>query len=538
MASEDDKYVSLKRLKAKQREMLKEALDDELSRANRLFVQKSNMGGNESYIASVPLSWLSEHVQFAQNLPLFKEKLDPSGMNIVVDDETIDMLKQRPINYGRQYPMAQYLLNRRYHKFPPILTVLNTPWVDDPHSDQWVTGGDGTLRAIGSCAEFESLTTEQALGMLVIREDMQLYALDGQHRLLAVQGMMNFIKEGHLEEKKSDGKFTGTRLSRQMIDLTDSQLQALLREKIGVEILPAVMQGESRDESRQRIRRIFVHVNRMAVSLDIGMMTALDEDNGFRILGKNMVKNHKLFNRSGEGGEKENLVEIKKPSLLAASAKLTTLETVANSARLYLEHESNPFADWLPKNLALVPRRPDQEELLKGIETFSEFLDRFSELPIMQRIAQGESCKKLREFKETDSPHHFLLRPIAQQIVAEAVGYCHFEKGADLDVLFRKLKKLDRENKFDNIDKVQSYWWGLQVKPGDPSTMKKQQRPSATKLMIYLLGGYHGEREKVEELKELAINDRKMPPPDETLYGFDGEVVQETAFTLPPPIMV
>lgn len=526
----------------KRRRALRELLDDELNRSDRLFVHRTRMGGTESYVASVTLSWLGEHLQFAHNLPLFREKVDLETGTLKVDSETIDMLNQRPVDYSRQYPMAQYLIARPHHKFPPILAALNKAWVDDPGADEWISGTGGTRRAGQSAAEFEPITTDGELGVLKVDPGTTLYALDGQHRLLAILGVLEFIRDGRLEERRLNNTTTGTVLTKEIIqewypEVTDSYLQALKSETIGIEILPTVMQGENRDEALHRVRRIFVHVNRMAVPLDKGMMTALDEDNGFRIIGKRITKEHGMFNIAGDGGHTVNLVEIERPNLTAASEMLTTLETLSNAAREYLEHDPR-FEDWVPKNSALVPRRPEEEEIEDGLGEVAAFFDHFSELPTMQRIRQGHSRKALREFNVEDGEKHLLVRPIAQQEIAAAVGYCHFNKNMELDVIFRKLRRMDESGRFSGIDSVTSYWWGLQVRPGTRPAIRKQFRSGTRDLMIYLLGGFHDEQNKIDDLRRRLMDERTTPPPEEKIYDFTGNPTTSDGFALPSVVTV
>ncbi|HVZ18463.1 MAG TPA: DGQHR domain-containing protein [Terriglobales bacterium] len=535
------RIIKQRQAEEQKRSFLRELLDEYLHREDKLLVHRTRMGGSESYVASVTLAWLSEHVQFAQNLPLFKERIDQTTGNVMIDSDTLEMLNQRPLNFSRQFPMTQYLLARENHKFPPILAALNREWVDEPHADEWVVGADRVGRAVRSASDFEPLSNDGELGLLQVDVATTLYALDGQHRLLAVNGLLEFIRYGRLEEKNEKNAPTGNVLTKEQLQaeypsLTDSYLQKLKTEKIGIEILPTVMQGESREEARHRIRRIFVHVNRMAVALDKGMMTALDEDNGFRIIAKQACTSHRLFNIAGTDGSTENLVEIERQNLGPKSEMLTTLETLAASAQLYLEYDER-FLSWVPKNPALVPRRPEQEALREGLAEFSKFLDGLAELPTMRKVRQGQSTRDLREF-DKDGPKHLLMRPIAQQSLAEAVGFCHFEKGMDLSVLFRKLEKIDKSGLFSNINVVESYWWGLQVIPAAAPRIKKQRRKSTVDLMIYLLGGFHDDQARIDELKELAIRERTTPPPEEVTFGFDGKKTPTDRFQLPDVITV
>ena len=107
------------------------------------------------------------------------------------DEETIDEILQRPLDWSRQAPLALYLVARKAHKFPAVLVVLSANWVDDPHADQWDEDG----RARESAADFTPLDKDGAVGLLDITEQVSLFTLDGQHRLMGVQGAERSSRE-------------------------------------------------------------------------------------------------------------------------------------------------------------------------------------------------------------------------------------------------------------------------------------------------------------------------------------------------------
>ena len=100
-------------------------LDRHTSVQDKLFVQRLEMGGTESFIGSVTLEWFSEKVRFASQLPLFQEKLDTETGKVIIDKSTINDVLQRPIDYTRESVLAQYLGGRPRHKFPAVLVVVS-----------------------------------------------------------------------------------------------------------------------------------------------------------------------------------------------------------------------------------------------------------------------------------------------------------------------------------------------------------------------------------------------------------------------------
>ncbi|MFM6303004.1 DGQHR domain-containing protein, partial [Planktothrix sp.] len=251
------------RLNSESQEAIAQLLKPYLQQADNLLVQKTYMGGSEAFISSVSLEWIASKVGFASELPLFQPHLDETG-NVERDTETVEDILQRPLDWSRQATLTQYLTNHKDHKFPALLVVLSPAWVDDPKAPQWDKDGCATQSAI----EFLPLDSHEKLGLLQMSSDVSVFALDGQHRLMGIQGLMELLRTGRLQPysklKKPIGDAITVREMTKKFGITPQQLQQLSQETIGVEFIPAVVKGETRAEARQRVRSIFVHVNLMA----------------------------------------------------------------------------------------------------------------------------------------------------------------------------------------------------------------------------------------------------------------------------------
>ena len=69
-----------------------------------------------------------------------RKKLNENGQ-LVPDQEHIEELKQRKLNWTRQEQIAAYLATIDNHKLPPILAVLTQPWADEPETaNEWAQG--------------------------------------------------------------------------------------------------------------------------------------------------------------------------------------------------------------------------------------------------------------------------------------------------------------------------------------------------------------------------------------------------------------
>ena len=110
---------------------------------------------------------------------------------------------------------------------------------------------------------------------------------------------MELLKTGKLDVYNKDKKAIGDPITLDDLieeyDLDPLVLQSLSKEKVGIEIIPAVIKGETYEEARRRVRSVFVHVNRMAISLSKGQLVLLNEDDGFSIVSRRLAITHPLL---------------------------------------------------------------------------------------------------------------------------------------------------------------------------------------------------------------------------------------------------
>ena len=285
---------------SRERQALALLLDGVLARADRMFVQRTKMGGTEAYLGSVELNWVSANIGLAQELPFLAQYIDEDTGQMVIDAETIDLLTQRPIDWSRQQVLAQYIATTKNHKFPPLLVVITAPWVNDPDAPEW--GADG--RAVRTVTQFTPLENSRRVGLLDIGGSFNAFALDGQHRLIGIQGFINLVRHGQLEVKNKQNKsLNKIVLLDELITeygLDRAEVQSRAEERVGVEFIPAVVVGETIDEARRRVKDIFTHVNMTAAPLNAGQIAQLDEGNGFAIVARRNAVSHDLL-RKKEG---------------------------------------------------------------------------------------------------------------------------------------------------------------------------------------------------------------------------------------------
>lgn len=489
-----------------------------------------------SYVTTVPLKWIAENVRFAQDLPLFKNKIDPNTNKIIVDRETISNIQQRQPDWRRQLPMALYLAGPRNHKFPPILVVGYQSWIYDREDPAWAADS----RAVRDSLSVEPLE-HKGLYCDFDSDQTQFYALDGQHRLMAILGLKTFLTEGKLPFKDVDGGIRNKpaitrdmlldevkRRTQQDPGPLDHYLQDLMSERIGIEIIPAVAKGETYNESRFRLRRIFVDVNENAKPLTKGELIQLDEDDGFRIVARTVMVDHELL-KKGEA------VEQKKPSLPESSNHYTTLQALVEIARKYIGQKER-FSSWkdpIFSEKSLGYWRPEEAELDAAADAFRTYLSGLQRLDSHLRFVQGAKAHEIRSIDTDDS---ILFRPVAQIALAEAIGNLERDKEIALDVLVDELIQQEAIGKLKLRD-PKAPWFGVLWDPINKVMRRNQHYQNLCySLFRYLLGGGIADESVRSELtRDFASARRHSADDEKNAYDRDGESVDLDSVKLPNP---
>lgn len=500
-------------------------LESYLGKSDQILVQRLEMGGSEAYIGSVSLEWFASRVRFASYLPLLRSHSPISSHNTTINADTIEIIQQRPLDWSRQASLTQYLAARKHHKFPPVLVVLNQPWVDNPQASEW----DKHRKAKLSAAQFTPLDNKASLGLLNVSPHVTLFALDGQHRLMGVQGLMELLNTGKLARYRKDKKPSGGVITLEDLQteyqVDSDYLQSLAQEKIGIEFLSAVIPGETYEQARRRIRSIFVHVNLMAVPLSKGQLAQLDENDGFSIVARKVAVTHSLLKDKPGRNPRVNWDSA---TVAAKSTVFTTLQALKDMSERYL-HPRFPHWKQVQKK-GLIPLRPEDEELAAGIEAFSTFFDHLSRLLSLQRLGYDAETPELRRFSFEKPPGegNLLFRPVGQIALAQALGILTFRKGIPLETLFAKLQRFDTDGGFSYMETPQSLWYGILYDPNKKRILVSG-RDLAVKLLVYLLGGVTDELEKADIRR--AVADARTV--EGQAMGFQGKFVEPRKVGLP-----
>ncbi len=490
------------------------------------------MGEISSFVTSVDLGWVAGKVQFAADLPIFKEKSSEGLKRVKVDKDTIADIQQRKPDWRRQLAMTAYLATQKHHKFPPLLVIGYQDWVYDDGAEEW--GVD--KRAMQDSLTVTPMEPKGAYCDLDLT-DTKFYALDGQHRLMAIIGLRELLTKGKLYKHEAGGEpvkssyITRKGIIAQIHELTNEgegiihqRLEGLMDERIGIEIMPAVSHGETYREALLRLRQTFVDINENAKKLTKGEISQLDETNGFRVVARNIMVSHELL---------QEKTADKQGHLGETSECYTTLETLVGIAESYLGDGKFPAwkLPWLgQKTLGFV--RPSDDALSEGQEVLKGYFDALSKLPSHDRLIQGKEAQKIRA---EDGEDNILFRPIAQMALAVAVASLEKKRKASLssiiDILTHQedLKQLKlRDHK--------TPWFGVLCEPVTKNMRKqKKYQELCQRLFSYLLGDGESDDDVREELRTDFAKARQIDAEEEISIDLEGNRVKTDEVRLPNP---
>ena len=540
-------FEQMSEIEKKQTQLLIQALDLRKSKKDAYFAQRVNMGdaGNKSDDTSLPsyvtvqtLNFVSEKILMGSQMPFMKDKMDEKG-KLILDDESIEMIMQRAPDWTRQIELTAYLL-RDNHKFTSILAVAQPSWLTDDKSPNWDKEGKAKKDAIS----FDKLTSDGSFGVMSL-ENLTLFALDGQHRIMGVRGIKELIDKGHITYKDKNGYEKRNEFEKRedllyKLKCTSSALNKILNETISIEFIPAILKNETREEARIRLRNYFVDVNKYAKKIQKGDEASLDETDGYKIVGRNVGFKHPIFVT-----DRMNKINRTDQSIPKASNYITTGFALTVIAQNYLKN-SDPDRSWQPlfKNIIV---RPSEKELALAKMQLTSFFDEMQELSVFKRIERGESISKLREFPEQNqnkknyeegklNEGHLLLRPIGQQILADAVGRL-VAKGNNLKSIFSAIEKVEKAGHF-NTHKPSSIFYGVTVDISGKRMITNYQEQAANYLE-YLLSGEPNQKIQKKYLEEIV--DKRSDPTDPELWiDFDGKKSKKSNLEkvfLPKPVI-
>ena len=240
---------------------------------------KANMGDWEYFNVKMNMQELAGSIELAQD---------------VYDDHTLSDAMQRVLGESRSKgEIARYLIKNDGRFFSSIVIAVRE---GDP---QWfpVTMDDdprfALLQADGRLKE--------TFGVIMFNGEQTYYALDGQHRLAAIQAVLD--PQGELYADRPDGF-----------------------ENEEVSVILVISEEDDEVEWRIKHRRLFGNLNRHAKPTDHCTNIIMDEDDAHAILTRRLISEYPLFQWPGSQKDSQRVKTTKGKNLSVREPFLTTIE--------------------------------------------------------------------------------------------------------------------------------------------------------------------------------------------------------------------
>ncbi|OGU05537.1 MAG: hypothetical protein A2075_23890 [Geobacteraceae bacterium GWC2_58_44] len=233
------------------------------------------------------------------------------------------------------------------------------------------------------------------LGLLSLSGGERLFAIDGQHRVAGIKlALMDLSAESTLGEEEISAIF--------------------------------VTHDASSVSGQQRTRRLFTTVNKKAKRVSNSANIALDEDNGFAVITRQLIDTHWLFE------DKRKHISYTSTGSINANDEMAITSVVG----LY-----EIIKDLFPTSgkTKFETERPSDAEIDKHFTICLKFIDLLIEkVQEFKNVFVNKKCSANNYRRE--SSNHALFRPIGQRMFARSVQLL-IARGKSIEVSFDVLLK-------------------------------------------------------------------------------------------------
>lgn len=293
-----------------------------------------------------------------------------------------------------------------------------------------------------------------SLGILTLRGDEKLFAIDGQHR---VEGIKEFAKEMG---------------AGQMAQLED-------------EICVIFVAHSNKPAGMQRTRRLFATLNRYAKPVSLTEIIALDEDDVVAIACRDLLENHSLF--------KNDRISLEKRKSLAPNddKNFTSLMSLYQAMDEYLMDAKR--ADWQ----AFKSVRPSDDDRVQFyIDKAHHFWDLLvGAIPELSNIQKLKPGKPLPRSLRGPDGGDLLFRPIAPPMIARCLRKAG-TFGMDEETFISRFAKTPR--------RLNKHPWMHLLWDGMHMIVREKNRTIAEDIILWMVNC----DPKESKIKELNIRKR------------------------------
>ena len=320
---------------------------------------KARMGDWDYYIVRMTMREVAREVRLASDL---------------WEDKTLSDAIQRVLDESRVKHQIVNFLSRRNDRFFASLVVA----------------------AIGGNPRWTALESRfgDSFGELSFEVDPRYYALDGQHRLRAIQELMS----------DPTGAPPG---------FSDEQLSVIV----------VVREHQNVDDTLwlQRYRRLFSSLNRYAKPTDADTNIIMDEDDVFAIVTRRLITDHE-FLCSPHPEQKSFRVLTKGKNLKSGTSHFTSLQALYEVNKILLMTTERRRRWGRTKDLKVFLQfRPEENEIDRYYQSIVNLWDALLlAVPVLREAPERMRVHELPDPNPEGYQDHLLFWPIGQELFAEA----------------------------------------------------------------------------------------------------------------------
>ncbi len=352
--------------------------------------------------------------------------------------ENINEILQREIKKNRINQISDYLINNNERFFNSLTVAIhkgNPQWFDiDIDSYFQIENRKINIDTI----EF----IENKFGILELTGNEQIFALDGQHRLVG-------IRDAYKKNK----------------DIGEEEISLIF-----------VVHNNGKKE---KTRRLFTVLNKYAEKPRGAELIILDEDDARAINTRKLAEEHSVL-------KQQNAISNSKNANIPTSdtKSFTTLVTINNINNILYNKKKSFYS-----------KRPSNQELNELYQISTEFWDFiFDTFPEIKNYIKGKNNIKIKGGiinRNSETGGSLLLRPVGQLLIARI--YKEFKNNNQIDLLRNKLIKID----FDLSSQYMNYlfWHNGKIQP--------KNNELKYNLLKYLVGLSINNKKFHDKMKEL-----------------------------------
>jgi DNA sulfur modification protein DndB len=354
----------------------------------------------------------------------------------------LNMLLQRALDNKRTEKIATYLVEQRQRFFNTLVVGV---YGGDPQFYE-LKVGDNKLKSVQDIPH----DVEGSLGFLELSGKEKLFALDGQHRVVAIRKAV-----------------------KQDADLGTDEITTIF---VGHHETPA---------GRLRTRRLFSTLNRYAKPVNKKEIIALDEDDIIAILTRRLLNDYALFTSGKVSATGTNSIPK------GDNTSFTTIVTIYDCLDSFLSLGNSNWTEF--KRF----RRSDEEieaHFDKSVKLWDRLRDAFPEI---DEVATSKADKSVPgKHRSATTGGHLLFRPIGLVMTVRAIRFL-VDKGATLKQAVDRIAAVPMQLNEPPWDEL---LWDTE---NERILYTGENQKVAYRLLIYGAGGQLSQLKKAVTLEQL-----------------------------------